>query len=222
MNINIECQKAAKMSVETLSAARLRELSSSFMEVQSQRIQDKYTENLAVFDCNQNYIGPANWYFVHYFGFYYTATSILVFVKETNRYVLQHRSATVSWPNLLDCSAGGCYPDPVVTEHNRIEHAKKELAEELYNNYPNYAGLALSKLGNCFSSSEIKSSDGHFYKNHFIHFYLHEISSDQQKLLVHNDEVKRLVSLTASEILTTPRTYMAPGLLTAVDLGLFR
>ena len=199
---------------------RLGDLSASFMERQPLQIQNKYTENLAVFDCNQNYIGPANWYFVHYFGFYYTATSVLVFIKDTNQYVLQHRAATVSWPNLLDCSAGGCCPETVTTESTRTEHAQKELAEELFNDSPDFSDLALTKLGSSFSSHEIQSSDGYFYKRHFIHFYRHEMPAERQKALTHNSEVKCLTYLTKSEILSTPRNQIAPGLLTALDLGI--
>ena len=221
MNLTLECEAAAKLSADKLSAAKLIELSDSFMKQQSPHLQSKYRENLAVVDSNQNHIGSANWYFVHYFGFNYTATAVLVFNKDTNRYALQQRSATVSWPNLLDCSAGGCCPDTIITEHDRLAHAQKELAEELFHGYPLAHHFPLEKLGHFFSSYELQTSEGYFYKKHFIHFYRYDITSDQQGLLTHNQEVQSIVHLSKAEILTFPENRLAPGLLTAINSGIF-
>ena len=217
MDIVRESMLASTMNAQQLNATKLQELSSSFMNKQPDYIQQKYTESLAVFDRQQNHIGSANWYFVHYFGFHYSATAVIVFSPDCCQYLLQHRADNVSWPNLLDCSAGGCCPDNVITEEQRIQHAQQELSEELFNNSSQPPTINLIKLGTFFSEHQTESVDGVFYKRHFIHYYRGDINTEQKTKLTHNNEIKKILYLTKAEILNTPRERLAPGLQTAID-----
>jgi hypothetical protein len=191
----------------------IRRISDRYMARQPQAIQDKYYEYLSVFDEDENYIGSANWYFAHKFGYIYSGNGVLICNEVTGEILLQKRSPNVSWPNLLDCSAGGCFPAEVKDEGSRLLNTQREIQEELFSNQKNLIDIELKKIGRTF----IDLKENGFIKKQFMHVYLMNLKETLLRKISESNETSGLIWITKENLLKLPKNQLAPGLLTVLS-----
>lgn len=207
------CLNYANKDITQVKSGLIKNLSDFYMSKQSIDIQKKFYEYLSVFDKDENYIGEANWYFVHKFGYIYSASAVILFNSQTGKMLLQKRSLSVSWPNLLDCSAGGCFSAEVKDEKSRILEVNREINEELFSNKKDKNNYELKNIGRIF----INTIKNNFIKKQFMYVYILEIENIMFAELVGNEEISSLIWKTPKELMQINKTELAPGLLAVIE-----
>ena len=206
------CKKTSQKN--KISSSFLWSMSSHFMKNQPMEIQKKYYENLGVFNKAGNPLGKANWYFVYKFGCVHTASSILVIDKTDKIILIQERSKNVSWAGLLDTSAGGCFPDKIISKKQRLDYLIHELSEEIFSNYrpKNISRSTLKEI----SKTYLEVKDREFIKRQFLYFYTFALDPADKEKIKKNWESADLKWMTADQIKKISKKELAPGLKTAL------
>jgi hypothetical protein len=206
------CKLYANCPWEKLPPGTIDKLSAFYMSKQSPEIQNKYHETLTIFDKRENVLGGANYLFVHTFGYIYSGSSVFIYNRDTNKFILQKRSAQTSWANQLDCGVGGCITYPIATEKARLDHVRQEIAEELFSNKYFPKNIKITKLGKTYY--EITKAET--IKRQFSHVYLAQIDNKLAKKIKPNEEVSALINISKADFLNLPKNELAPGLFFAL------
>lgn len=205
-----QCSERSSLDKSMQPPGELKLLSDRYMKLQSDDIQNQYTEELAIFDKHGERIGEGNWYFVNRFGYIFSAFSALLI--DGNDFLLQKRSQHVNFPGMLDCAVGGAFPSSVDSSLTRLSHVRVEASEEIFSSrMPDIDIRYLHK-------SYYEVSQGEFNKRLFSYLYvIHLKDKRDRSLMKGNWEVESLQWIDKSEIMTMERDNMAPGLVTALN-----
>ena len=145
---------------------------------------------IAIVDENNELTGEVKTYKeIHEKGLWHR-TAVVWVVNNNSEVLLQKRGPNVGFPNLLDCSVGGHYPDYENSFQAAIREAKEELGIELKKEDLDEPIIVKSQMTNDWR-----------IENEFISLFFVKLDIEKSDLKLQEEEVSEVIFMNIDEFI---------------------